>query len=679
MVLMKRMLILFGALLLLVAPVANAAPDLSVERILEFESRVAVQADGSLTVVERILVNALGDEIRRGIYRDFPTVYGGVFSPRVVVPFEVVSVTRDFRPEPHHIESISNGKRLYIGDADVFLPHGIYEYEITYRTDRQIGYFEDHDELYWNVTGNGWDFPIDTASARITLPAGIPQDAISAVAYTGAEGSREQEYEAVITESGSVEFVTTEPLSSYEGLTVAVSWPKGYVVEPTEGDRARQGILANLDAVAGGIGVLLVLVYFWLTWLKVGRDPEQGTVIPRYTPPADVSPAGARYLMRYGSDTKTFATALLSMAVQGAITIHEVKKFLSDTYSISRGKETAVLHLSPEEQKLYQKLLGNVRDTFKFEQSKHSVIKKAKEHFELALERQYKGKAFHPNRTWFAVGAALSVLIVYVSGFAAGMNGTGDFEGPAVLIPLTFVLVWASVWMTALVGMAGGIRERAQAFFAASGMHRAGKFFSMLGMSFVGLLLAIPQAIAFVFVGIFASWAVAFTVLILVTVNVAAFSLLRAPTEEGQRLRTHVEGFKLFLSVTEKDRLAFYKPLKQEAAHNETERIIEEPPELTFEVFEKYLPYALALGVEHEWAEKFSEKLAAAAAAGEPYAPMWYVGPNWEAFHTGSFAADFSSSFTNAISSASAAPGSSSGFGGGSSGGGGGGGGGGGW
>ena len=148
---------------------------------------------------------------------------------------------------------------------------------------------------------------------------------------------------------------------------------------------------------------------------------------------------------------------------------------------------------------------------------------------------------------------------------------------------------------------------------------------------------------------------------LLIGINYIFYHLLKSPTRAGRALLDTVEGFRAFLAATEKDRLNMLNP-----------------PEKTPELFEKYLPYALALDIEQQWAEQFSDILSAAA-AGEGaavYSPDWYSGTALSSMTTGGFA----SSLSSAISSASTTPGSSSGSGGGgSSGGGGGGGGGGGW
>jgi uncharacterized membrane protein len=138
---------------------------------------------------------------------------------------------------------------------------------------------------------------------------------------------------------------------------------------------------------------------------------------------------------------------------------------------------------------------------------------------------------------------------------------------------------------------------------------------------------------------------------------------MKAPTRRGRKVMDTIEGFRMYLATAEHERL--------NALH---------PPEQTPELFEKYLPYALALGVEQAWSEQFSEVLIRASADGHSYSPHWYSGSHWHNYKAGSFSGKLGASLGSAISSSSSAPGSSSGSGGGgSSGGGGGGGGGGGW
>jgi uncharacterized membrane protein len=153
---------------------------------------------------------------------------------------------------------------------------------------------------------------------------------------------------------------------------------------------------------------------------------------------------------------------------------------------------------------------------------------------------------------------------------------------------------------------------------------------------------------------------------IMVFINILFYRLMKAPTLAGRKILDKIEGFKMYLSTAEKERLNLLNP-----------------PERTPELFEKYLPYALALDVEQEWSEQFSDVLSRAYATTTGNAPRWYSGTSWHTLGVSGFTSNLGSSLTNAISSAAASsssPGSSSGGGGGgSSGGGGGGGGGGGW
>ncbi|HEX8513221.1 MAG TPA: DUF2207 domain-containing protein, partial [Allosphingosinicella sp.] len=167
---MRRLLLPLLAALTLLWPAAASAD----ERVLHFLSEVSVRADGTLDVTETIRVRSEGDRIRRGIYREFPTRYTNRTGSEVRVGFEVVSVRRDGAGEPWHIEARGNFIRIYIGDGGTGLPSGEHVYVIRYRTTRQVDFFKEHDELNWEVTGTGWEFPIDVAEARIRLPQAVP-------------------------------------------------------------------------------------------------------------------------------------------------------------------------------------------------------------------------------------------------------------------------------------------------------------------------------------------------------------------------------------------------------------------------------------------------------------------------------------------------------------------------
>ncbi len=617
------------------------------ERILSFHSDIAVLPDSSLEVRETIRVRARGIKIKRGIYRDFPTRYPGRFGDRVTVGFRLLGVTRGGKKEPFHSTNISNGVRIYIGDRNVFLDPGEYTYTISYRTTDQLGYFEDYDELYWNVTGVGWDFPIDSASAEIHLPEGA--SILDHAGYTGPAGSAGADYSAEFPGGGRARFSTTRPLGRHEGLTVAVSWPKGIVAEPALEDRARRLVKSNLPSAAALAGFALVMLYYLVVWLEVGRDPKAGPIVPMFGPPEGFSPAAVRYVMKMGYSDRVFASAIVNMAVKGYLTIEEQK----GTFTLKRAAagESA---LTAGERKIAGKLFGGGR-SIELKQRNHARIGGAVKMLKQSLKADFETLHFARNSSFLAPGVILTALTLAAVAFTA--PDRGDVFGMTLWLSLwtvgTFGIVMrvSRAWRTALStgrgeGMASGVAAGAAVFL------------TLFALPFV-----IPQVIVF---GMFArkvSPVAAAVLALLIATNLLYYWLLKAPTLQGRKVMDQIEGFRIFLEAAEQDRL---------------ERL--NPPEKTPRLFEKFLPYALALGVENAWAEKFAGVLSGATGAQGGYRPVWYSGGSLHGFSPGALAASLGTSLSATVASSSRAPGSSSGSGGGgSSGGGGGGGGGGGW
>lgn len=321
------------------------------ERILSFNSDITIHKDASMSVRETIRVVAEGNQIKRGIFRDFPTQYSDRFGNRINVGFQVESVTRDGQTEEFRIESLSNGKRVRIGKGSVFLTPGKYEYTIVYRTTRQLGFFEEHDELYWNVTGTGWDFPIDTATATLHFPETVDTASVRAEGYTGPQGSTSTNYIARIdSNSPTVHFETTRPLERRQGLTIVASWPKGHVIPPSWPRRLLDHVLDNSAIGRVLVGLIVVSSYFLIAWYLIGRDPSKGTIIPRFHPPQGLSPAACRFVYKMGFDNTCFAAAIISLAVKG---VFKISKHKNGMVSVSKEHPEGV-EVSPGEATLYR-------------------------------------------------------------------------------------------------------------------------------------------------------------------------------------------------------------------------------------------------------------------------------------------------------------------------------------
>ncbi|HKD78669.1 MAG TPA: DUF2207 domain-containing protein [Candidatus Angelobacter sp.] len=638
-----------AALCFLWAVLAPAAAQDRDERIRSFDSRITVNEDGSMQVKETIAVKSAGKSMVHGIYRDFPTRYKNRLGNPYSVLFDVVSLQLDGYTEPYHTENRSNGVRVYFGSSAYALQPGEHTYEFEYRTDRQLGFFADHDELYWNVTGNGWQFPIDVATATVVLPQNVRSQVSDLEGYTGYEGAKGQEYTASRDDDGNPIFRAIH-LASSQGLTILVEWPKGFVAEPTAAQKRAWFIQDHKAEILGIGGLCVALLYYLIVWVKVGRDPTPGSIMPLYEPPNGMSPAAVRFLERMGFDEKGFTCAIIGLAAKGYLRIEQDE---SKTYKLLRqGKAPNESGLTADEKAL-AKILFEDSGTLTLTNAKHTLLSRAKKAIENTLHATTETGYFRTNGRYVWPGALVSLAAI------AAMVVT---RGGSQLAIALFMSVWLTGWSFGVYALLSSVVRA----------WRSGRSEGVLGYGQAGFLTLF--SIPFVggeCLGIgFLLWATGVVAAVIIAsamfMNVLFHHLLKAPTLAGRALMDRVEGFRMFLKAVDADRLQTMAP-----------------PNKTPELFERFLPYALALGVEQAWANQFSDVLAQAAAAGgssRGYSPSWYSGFNTATFSASSFTSSFGSSFSSAVSSSSTAPGSSSGGGGGgSSGGGGGGGGGGGW
>jgi hypothetical protein len=630
---------LLASLLLLLAALAPVG---AAERIERFSSGIVIGTDGSLEVTETIAATAEGGAIRRGIYRDFPTRYRDARGRTVVVGFSVLAVTRDGRPERWRVEDRGAGVRVWIGDPDVLLEPGRHVWKLTYRTDGQLGFFEAHDELYWNVTGNDWAFAIGEAEVTVHLPAGAPVRDWSA--YTGPRGARGTDFELLEAAPGIFRARTTRELAPGEGFTIAVAFPKGIVNPPAV---PREMIGASVPLAALG----LVLAWWLVAWWRVGRDPPPGTVVPLFDPPPGMGPAAARYVWRSGFDHRVPVAAILSLAVKGRLRIVEQGDgFLLEQRPAGPG--------SPEptgaERALETALFANGRPSVVIARNGGEPLREARSALQRALRAEYEGAVIRRNRGWFAVGVLLSLLAVAAVVVLVR-------PAPEAFSASLFTGFWLGMLLLRVRDLAARWREASGALARIGRLLRGGVALLLFALVPAGLLVLLfldPDGGLPPTLWTPAELATFATVPLMVVLAALFWRLLHAPTTAGRRLLDELAGFRRYLSVAEEHRLG-----------------ILHPPELTPERFERYLPWAWALDCEHAWSERFAKALAGA----EPPAPDWYVGRSRA--DPLALSRSLSSSFASAVAAASAPPpGSRSGIGGGgSSGGGGGGGGGGGW
>ena len=289
------------------------------EAFNRFNADIIINENSSIEVTEEILVNVENIEINRGIIRSLPVEYRDEKGNSIELGLEIRDITLDGQDIPWSSVRSGINVDVKIGDPDKIISRGLHTFLIRYRVERHIGFFEDHDELYWNVTGKDFSFPVLEASCRVALPGKSFGEGFNTIEwYVGQYGTKGDNSRAR-QDSGRVFTVGT--LQPGEVFTVVYTWPKGLVTPPPpparDNEKAQGGIAAATLTLISG--------WFWFAWKKWGKDPDKKTVIPLFYAPDGTSPAFLRYVRDMRLDQTGFTAAIIGLAVKGAIKILEVE------------------------------------------------------------------------------------------------------------------------------------------------------------------------------------------------------------------------------------------------------------------------------------------------------------------------------------------------------------------
>jgi uncharacterized membrane protein YgcG len=617
-----------------------------------YHSDIALARNGTLTVTETIRVYAEGNQIRRGIYRDFPLTFIDAEGREREVGFKILSVERDGRPEPYRTETIRHGIRIYFGSADVLLDPGFHQYRLTYETTRQIRFFDTHDELFWNVTGTEWAFPIHRASATVTLPEGVRAEELTV--FTGPLGATGKDARAE-NRGNQASFETTRELAAQEGLTIGVKMPAGSISRPTPEEERALFFQDNRNLFLAFGGLVLVVGYYLWAWLSVGRDPPRGVVVPRWDAPDDISPALVNYIDEKGFGGQgwtAISAAFLNLAVKGLVELQDLKKSIVVTRTDKAAGDL------PTGERVLLGALGAAGTSLAIDKANGKRVQTLGGNFRDAMEKEHRRKYYLANWPQAIGGILLSLACL------AGLLLFGSLpeEGIVLVILPVFASVFVSIFAVAL----GQNFRRSKSLGA--------RIFAVAIIAFISFVFL--TVFGGIVLALFATGAATGQLPLfaaiggIVVTNLVFFFLMGAPTPLGRKMMDGIEGLRQYLTLAEKDRMNMAGA-----------------PDMSPRHFETLLPYAVALGVEKPWSETFDRWLLAAAAAGAAatYQPVWYHGDSLSSGNftdrMGGFAGSMAGTMTSSLPDPpkSSSSGFSSGGGGGSSGGGGGGGGGGGW
>ena len=513
------------------------------ERIERMNVSVAVQPDASVRVTEQITVQACRDQIKRGIFRMLPE--------KGLSGYEVLSVRRNGRPEPYRVRNLSNGLMVYIGDENTILSRGRQNYEISYRAFDVVRFQPDFDELYWNVTGNEWQFPIEHASVRVTLPAGaaiVPQGISLYTGYQNESGP------AAARADGNLFFVTTRPLAPGEEFTVSAAFTKGVVQQPSRWEKYERAWKKYRPFLGPVLLVWLVLLgYYAVVWRRVGKDPAS-RVVRLLEPPAGLSPAQARYLRQMKYDTTTNTVIILSLVQKGCM---QVITEGSRTFVLVQKEAPAQVHLPPEEQEFMAALFAKEQRVTLYRSNRVAFLS-AQKAAQKALARWENGRYF-ARHLWAnlpTLAFAVFLLWKYVK------------TGQGIMLPVQvwFCILFVFAWLYPTVKS-----------FSEKKSSDATFYFSLLFALFLYALLGGVRGAVLAFVlllpgGIF-------------------FKLVRAYTVAGRKQMDEIEGFLQYLQTAEKY------------------RVFASDPTNASRIYCNHLPYAVALNVQNKWQQAFQQEL----------------------------------------------------------------------
>jgi uncharacterized membrane protein len=560
----RRLARLALALALLIARPAAADRTLVIQRL---DATIDVSTDGSILVEETLVPRFTGSW--NGIFRTIPIQYRTPQGLNYTLRLEIQSVTDD---EGRKLKYESSRERHY-RKLKIWVPGATdttRTVTLRYRVPNALRFFDEHDELYWNVTGDEWEVPIESASARVSLPRGV--SGVRATAFRGAYGSTEQADVSIGTDGVHVQ--TTRGLGMREGLTVVVGWNPGVVHRPTAVEKTADAFYSNLPLAVPP----LVFIGMFHRWRKRGRDPELAPISTQYEPPAQMTPAELGTLIDGKPDMRDITASIVDLAVRGYLHIAETENerffgiFSSKEYTFTLKRDRAAWGaLKAYERDLLDAMFAGRGDSVALSDLKNKFYKHLPGLRDELYHRLVKDGFYtaRPDR----------VRVLYsVGGIAAGI-----------------VIGLASSWIMTALGM----------------------------QPVAGIAAGVISALIIIFFGWF----------------------MPSRTTRGTSEIEKVLGFREFLARVESDRL---------------ERMVKTP-----EMFERFLPYAMALGVEDNWAKAFE------GIYNQP--PSWYSGPGGvHMFRPSTLTQNLGVMSTTAAATLASAPrgSSGSGFRGGSSGGG---------
>jgi uncharacterized membrane protein YgcG len=463
------------------------------ERITDYEVELVVEEDGELLVEETIDYD-FGSADRHGIFREIPVreSYDDVREGYDrILPLEVLSVSGSpGTPTDYAVTHTDDNIRLRIGDPDRTIT-GRHTYTIAYRVRGVLNGFDEHDELFWNVVGAGWDVPIDYATARVTVPGPIQRVACFAGpvrSTSSCDESTSEDNTATFAESG---------LQRFQAFTVVVAFPSGIVPapEPVLEERWTFSKAFSLTpATVSAAGLLLAAVLAWfarVVW-RTGRDRrwvgsevdiafgnphEEEQAVPllerhrppvEFVPPDRIRPGQVGTLIDEVAHPLDVTATIIDLAVRGYLRIEELPAtglfVRKPDWRLVRLRDAA--GLLPYEKALFDALF---EDGPKVEVSElrghfaHHLLQ-AQQQLYLDVKRQgwFTDRPDHVREHWRGIGVMVLVVGVILVALAAWKTSLGIVAIPVVVGGI--LLIAGARWMPHRTAKGTGMLRRVLGF-----------------------------------------------------------------------------------------------------------------------------------------------------------------------------------------------------------------------
>jgi len=359
--------------------------------MISFHADVSLDTTGMTTVREQIRIYAAGVIYKRGITRALPLSRRDRDDNRIKISYHVQEVLLEGHPVNFFTEKENDNLVIYVGEKEKFLEPGYYTYDLLYKTGGQVGFFEDYDELSWNVNGVS-DKTIDSVSAVVRLPAGA--DILSHRCYTGTYGSTESNCLSESREDGSL-FTGTAQLPPGEMLTLSVGFTKGVVtLPPAPQPRKLTWFHRNGLALISILWMGMLLFYYVFTWRKYGVDPPKPVVIPQFSPPDGLSPAAVGMLHKGHFLDDLITASIVNLSVKGYIRIEEVME-KTGLFGMRRDRRYALIKLQkgdsplPPEEAIVMSSLFAGRDRITLDGKYDASIADMMRDYRKSMNRQF--------------------------------------------------------------------------------------------------------------------------------------------------------------------------------------------------------------------------------------------------------------------------------------------------